>query len=73
MTDTACTAAIRNLASGRIADARLSTDCTVADATRAIEALASAWAMSRCLLILVTVRMISSWPSLVMQTLVAGS
>jgi hypothetical protein len=42
MTDTACTAAIRNLASGRIADARLSTDCTIADATRAIDALASA-------------------------------
>jgi hypothetical protein len=30
-------------------------------------------AMSRGLLNLVTVRMISSWPSLVMQTLVAGS
>jgi hypothetical protein len=30
-------------------------------------------AMSRGLLNSVTVRMISSWPSLVMQTLVAGS
>lgn len=42
MTDTACSAAIRNLANGRIADARLPSNCTVADATRAIDALARA-------------------------------
>jgi hypothetical protein len=42
MTDTACTAAIRNLADGRIADVRLPPNCTVADTTRAIDALAKA-------------------------------
>jgi len=42
MTDTACTTAIRNLADGRIADARLPSNCTVADAARAIDALARA-------------------------------
>lgn len=42
MTDTACTAAIRNMAEGRIADASLPPSCTVADATRAIDALARA-------------------------------
>jgi len=42
MTDTACTAAIRNLADGKIADARLPSNCTVADAARAVDALARA-------------------------------
>jgi hypothetical protein len=42
MTDTACTTAIRNLADGRIADAGLPSNCTVAEAARAIGALASA-------------------------------
>jgi hypothetical protein len=42
MIDTACAAAIRNLADGRITDARLSPNCTVADATRAIDTLAKA-------------------------------
>jgi len=42
MTDTACTAAIRNLAEGRIVDATLAPNCTVTDAVRAIEALAKA-------------------------------
>jgi hypothetical protein len=42
MTDTACTAAIRNLADGKIADARLPPHCTVADAAQAIDALAKA-------------------------------
>jgi hypothetical protein len=42
MPDTACTAAIRNLADGRIADARLPPHCTVADASRALDALATA-------------------------------
>lgn len=42
MADTACTAAIRNLADGRIADASLPPNCTVTDATRAVDALAKA-------------------------------
>lgn len=42
MTDTACTAAIRNLADGRLADARLPPNCTVADTTRSIDSLARA-------------------------------
>jgi hypothetical protein len=42
MTETACTTAIRNLADGRIADASLPPNCAVADATRAIDALAKA-------------------------------
>ena len=43
MTDTACIAAIRNLADGKIADAHLPPNCTVADASRAIDALEKAW------------------------------
>jgi hypothetical protein len=39
MTDTACTAAIRNMADGRIADVSLPPSCTVADAAKAIDAL----------------------------------
>lgn len=42
MTDHACADAIRNLADGKIADARLPPNCTVAAATRAIDALARA-------------------------------
>lgn len=42
MSDTACTVAIRNLAAGRIAETSLPPNCTIADATRAIDGLARA-------------------------------
>jgi hypothetical protein len=42
MTDTPCATAIRNLASGKIAEATLPTTCTLAEATGAFAALAQA-------------------------------
>ena len=42
MTDTSCATAIRNLAAGKLADARLPAGCTLAEATGALDGLAGA-------------------------------
>ena len=42
MTDTTCAAAIRNLATGKIADVRLPPSCTIAEASGVIDALTRA-------------------------------